>query len=131
MSDIHFIDCSVGFAPAEWMDELGALVVYIAGNAHIKDVTFENTEIHDCRKYPINVTLGEASGAVIDDLHFNNIIMNGDTCVNVANKSNAGGEILNVYFENCVRNGSIAENASQLKLKLTNTAEENIHIIFD
>ena len=131
MSDIHFIDCSVGFAPAEWMDELGALVVYIAGNAHIKDVTFENTEIHDCRKYPINVTLGEASGAVIDDLHFNNIIMNGDTCVNVANKSNAGVEILNVYFENCVRNGSIAENASQLKLKLTNTAEENIHIIFD
>jgi len=127
MRDIHFVDCSVGFASAEWMDALGSVVVYLTGKAHVDDVHFENIEIYHSTKYPINVTLESGSTAVIENVYFENIDIRGGKAVRVANNSESG-VIRALWFDDCTRNGNAITDDGKLSVKLTGVDRAIIHI---
>lgn len=127
MRDIHITDCSVGFASAEWMDALGAVVVYLTGKAHVDDVSFANIELYHSAKYPINVTLESGSTAVIENVSFKNIDIRGGKPVRIANNSEAG-EIRALWFDGCTRNGNAITDDGKLSVKLTNVDRGIIHI---
>ena len=120
MKDITFKDCSVGFASAAWMEDLGALVVYAENDAHIESVTFENIEIHQASKYPINVTLGSESRARIDGLVFRRIDIGNADRIRICNRSTAGGSVGGIAFEACSRRGRIASDEKALQLSVQN-----------
>ena len=120
MKEIYFTDCSVGYASAEWMDALGGVVVILADDAKINDVYFENIEIYSSAKYPVNVTLEESSGAVVEKVVFRNLDIRGDKEVRLSNESAHGGAIKSVVFEGCKRNGALINGYAALDLKLTN-----------
>ena len=128
MKDITFKDCSVGFASAAWMEDLGALVVYAENDAHIEDVTFENIEIHQASKYPINVTLGNESRARIDGLVFRGIEIRNADRIRICNRSTAGGSIGSVAFEACSRRGQVVADEETLQLSVTNVDGEVISV---
>ena len=126
MADIRFENCSVGFASASWQDELGALVVYLTDKARIRDVHFENIELHSSALYPVNVTLDEASTAFIEEVYFRNIDIRGSEPVRVANNSEAGGRIGNLYFDGCTRDGVPVKTYAQLCPKLTGVTLDSL-----
>ncbi|MBQ3814668.1 MAG: hypothetical protein II836_01320 [Clostridia bacterium] len=129
MTDIHFINCSVGFASATWMEDLGALVVYADGQAQITDVEFRNIEIYRADKYPINVTVGDDATAQIDGLTFSNIrILFSNNKIRVCNRSKAGGTIDNVQFKNIYRKGTAATDSKSLGLSLSKVDESSIRV---
>ncbi len=127
MRDIHFVDCSVGFASAEWMDALGSVVVYLTGKAHVDDVHFEDIEIYHSTKYPINVTLEQGSTAVIENVYFKNIDIRGGKAVRIADNAE-GGEIRALWFDHCTRNGNAITDDGKLSVKLTDVDRGIIHI---
>ena len=127
MRDIHFVDCSVGFAGAEWMDALGAMVVYLTGKAHVDEVYFENIELYHSTKYPINVTLEEGSTAVIENVYFKNIDIRGGKPVRIANNSESG-DIRALWFDDCTRNGNAVTDDGTLSVKISDVARAVIHI---
>ncbi len=131
MTDITFKNCSVGFASATWMEDLGGLVIYTEGPAKITNVTFENIELHQSDKYPINVTIGDKSRAQIEGLTFRNITINGSRKVRICNRSTVGGAISGVTFENCHRNGKVASSNRILSMSLENVDEAKISIVAD
>lgn len=116
----------VGFASASWQDELGALVVYLTDKARIRDVHFENIELHSSALYPINVTLDEASTAFIEEVYFRNIDIRGREPVRVANNSEAGGRIGNLYFDGSTRDGVPVKTYAQLCPKLTGVTLDSL-----
>ena len=118
MTDIHFIGGSVAFAPASWMDDLGALIVYLNDDTVLTNITFEGIEVYSSAKYPINVTLNENSSAKIVDVTFKNITIYCDTILKVENRSPKGGEIQSVKFIDCVREGEIVNDQAGLKLHI-------------
>ncbi len=127
MRDIHFVDCSVGFASAEWMDALGSVVVYLTGKAHVDEVHFENIELYHSTKYPINVTLEQGSTAVIENVYFKNIDIRGGKAVRIADNSETG-EIRALWFDDCTRNGNAITDDGKLSVKLTDVDRSIIHI---
>ena len=127
MRDIQFVDCSVGFARAEWMDALGSVVVYLTGKAHVDDVHFENIEIYHSTKYPINVTLESGSTAIIENVYFENIDIRGGKAVRIANNSESG-EIRALWFDHCTRNGNAIADDTKLSVKITDVDRGVIHI---
>lgn len=131
MTDITFKNCSVGFASAEWMEDLAGLVVYTTGAARITDVTFENIEIYDSAKYPINVTVDGSSKAKIEGLTFRNIRIEGSRKVRICNRSTVGGQINGVTFENCFRNGKEATSERVLSTSVENVDEAKIVIVWN
>ncbi len=128
MRKIYFVDCSVGFASAEWMDELASIIVYLAGKAKVDEVYFENIELYNNAKYPVNVTIDKNASAVIENVYFKNIRIYGDEDVRVANNSTVGGQIKNLWFDNCTRNGNAINTYSGLSLKLTNVNRNIIYV---
>ncbi|MBQ9480689.1 MAG: hypothetical protein IJU84_00830 [Clostridia bacterium] len=119
MKNIYFIDCSVGYASADWMDALGGVAVILADDARVKDVYFENTEIYSSAKYPVNVTIEEGSRAVIEKVVFKNLDIRGQKEVRVANES-AQGIIGSLVFDSCRRDGAPVNGYADLNLKLSN-----------
>lgn len=131
MTDITFKNCSIGFASAEWMEDLGGLVVYTTGAAKITNVIFDNIEIYDSAKYPINVTIDGSSKAKIEGLTFKNIRIEGSRKVRLCNRSTVGGSIDGVTFEYCSRNGKEATSARVLSMSVENVDEAKIVIVCD
>ncbi len=128
MRDVRFENCSIGFASATWQDELGALVVVLGGKATVKDVHFEDIEIHASALYPINVTVCAEASARIEEVYFRNIDIWGAQSVRVANNSAAGGEIGKLYFDGCTRDGAAIRTYAKLGLKLTNVEKTAVLI---
>lgn len=128
MKGIYFSNCSVGFASAEWMDELASIIVYLAGKAKVDEVYFEDIELYSNAKYPVNVTVDKEASAVIENVYFKNIRIYGDEDVRIANNSTVGGQIKNVWFDNCTRNGIAINTYAALSLKLTNMDRNSIYV---
>ena len=128
MNGIYFSNCSVGFASAEWMDELASIIVYLAGKAKVDEVYFEDIELYNNAKYPVNVTIDKGASAVIENVYFKNIRIYGDEDVRIANNSTVGGQIKNVWFDSCTRNGNAINTYAALSLKLTNVARNSIYV---
>ena len=123
MTDIHFIGGSVAFAPAEWMDDLGALIIFLNDKATLSNITFEGIEVYSSVKYPINVSMNENASAQIKDVTFKDITIYCDTELKIENRSQNGGKILNVKFINCVRGGEVVNDKKGLKLRIEGVDE--------
>ena len=123
MTDIHFIGGSVAFAPAEWMDDLGALIIFLNDKATLSNITFEGLEVYSSVKYPINVSMNENASAQIKDVTFKDITIYCDTELKIENRSQNGGKILNVKFINCVRGGAVVNDKKGLKLRIEGVDE--------
>ena len=128
MNGIYFSNCSVGFASAEWMDELASIFVYLAGKAKVDEVYFEDIELYSNAKYPVNVTIDKGASAVIENVYFKNIRIYGDEDVRIANNSTVGGQIKNVWFDSCTRNGNAINTYAALSLKLTNVERNSVYV---
>lgn len=126
MTDIHFIGGSVAFAPADWMDDLGALIIFLNDKAKLTNVTFEGIEVYSSAKYPINVSLSEDASAQISDVTFKDITIHCDTELKIENRSTKGGSIKNVHFINCVRGGKVANDKSSLNLRIEKVDESAV-----
>lgn len=131
ITGVTFKNCSIGFASATWMEDLGGLVIYTEGPAKITNVTFENIELHESDKYPINVTVGDKSRAQIEGLTFRNVRIEGSKKVRICNRSTVGGAISGVTFENCYRNGKDATSNRVLNTSVENVDESKIQILFE
>ena len=123
MTDIHFIGGSVAFAPAEWMDDLGALIIFLNDKATLSNITFEGIEVYSSVKYPINVSMNENASAQIKDVTFKDITIYCDTELKIENRSQNGGKILDVKFINCVRGGEVVNDKKGLKLRIEGVDE--------
>ena len=128
MTDIHFEECSIGFASATWQDELGSVVVILGGTAKVTDVTFEDIEIYSSALYPINVTLYDIASANVKNIYFKDIDIRGTKSIRVANNSTVGGVIKNLYFDNCMREGKLIKTYAKLGLRLTNVDKTSVFI---
>ena len=131
MTNITFKDCSVGFASAEWMEDLAGLIIYTEGPAKITDVTFENIEIHDSAKYPVNITVGDNSKAQIEGVTFRNVTMSGSRKVRICNRSKVGGAINGITFENCVRNSKEITSQKVLGASVENVDMSKIFVVWE
>ncbi len=123
MTDIHFIGGSVAFAPAGWVDDLGALVIFLNDKANVSNVSFEGIEVYSSVKYPINVSLNENASAQIKDVTFKDITIYCDTELKIENRSQNGGKIQGVKFIDCVRGGEVVNDKAGLKLRIENVDE--------
>ncbi len=130
MTDITFKNCSVGFASATWMEDLGGLVIYTEGPAKITNVTFENIEVYESDKYPINVTIADKSKAQIDGLTFKNIMIGGKNKVRICNRSTVGGAINGISFENCLRGNKEVTSSRVLNTSVENVNESKIVVVW-
>ena len=123
MSDIHFIGGSVAFAPADWMDDLGALIIFLNDRATLTGISFEGIEVYSSVKYPINVSMNENASAKIKDVTFKDITIYCDTELKIENRSQNGGKIESVRFIDCVRGGAVVNDKAGLKLRIENVDE--------
>ena len=123
MTDIHFIGGSVAFAPPEWMDDLGALIIFLNDKATLTDISFEGIEVYSSVKYPINVSLNENAGAQIKDVTFKDIRIWCDTELKIENRSQNGGKIEGIKFINCTRGGEVVNDKAGLKLRIEGVDE--------
>ncbi len=129
ISDVTFDGCSIGFASASWMDYLAGLIVYIEGSsAPALNITFKNIEIHKSALYPIAVFVGENSGGLIDNILFENVRINENEQIRIANNSKLDGDITNVVFRNCSRNGYPIVTYADLNLKLSQIDKKIVSI---
>ena len=118
MTDIHFIGGSVGFASASWMDDLGALIIFLNDQANLTNVTFEGIEIYSSARYPISVKLSEDSSAHIDGVTFKDINIYCDGVLKIQNRSTKGGTIDNISFIDCIRGGKICNSKQSLNIEV-------------
>ncbi len=118
MTGIVFRRCSIGFATATWQDQLGALVVILANNARVSDVSFEDIEIFYEKGYPINVTLYEDSEATIDGLSFRNIRIREGQAIRIRNDSSVG-RIGTISFSEIERGGETVKSFARLNVSLS------------
>jgi hypothetical protein len=122
MTDIHFVGGSVAFAPADWMDDLGALIIFLNDRATLSDISFEGIEVYSSVKYPINVSMNENASAKIKDVTFKNITVYCDTELKIENRSK-NGKIESVRFINCVRGGAVVNDKAGLNLRIEGVDE--------
>ena len=118
MTDIHFIGGSVAYAPADWMDDLGALIIFLNDKANLTNVTFEDIEVYSSAMYPISVKLSEDSSAHIDGVTFKDINIYCDGVLKIQNRSTKGGTIDNIKFINCIRGGEICNSKQSLNIEV-------------
>lgn len=123
ITDVHFIGGSVAFAPPEWMDDLGALIIFLNDKAKVSNVSFEGIEVYSSVKYPINVSLNENASAQITDVTFKDIKIYCDTELKIENRSQNGGKITGVKFIDCVRGGEVVNDKAGLKLRIEGVDE--------
>ena len=123
ISDVHFIGGSVAFAPADWMDDLGALIIFLNDKATLSNITFEGVEVYSSVKYPINVSMNENASAQIKDVTFKDITIYCDTELKIENRSQNGGKIEGVKFIDCVRGGEVVNDKKGLKLRIVGVDE--------
>lgn len=74
VENVHFIDCTIGFAQSNWNERLGALAIQLGDRYEsVTDVHFENIQIY--RSYcpaVINCELKQ-KGKLIGDIYFKNV----------------------------------------------------------
>ena len=126
ITDVHFIGGSVAFAPPEWMDDLGALIIFLNDTAKVSDVSFEGIEVYSSVKYPINVSLNENARAQITDVTFKDIKIYCDTELKIENRSQNGGKITGIKFIDCVRGGEVVNDKAGLKLRIEGVDESAV-----
>ena len=126
ITDIHFIGGSVAFAPPEWMDDLGALIIFLNDKAVVSNVSFEGIEVYSSVKYPINVSLNENATAQITDVTFKDIRIYCDTELKIENRSQNGGKITGIKFIDCVRGGEVVNDKEGLKLRIEGVDESAV-----
>lgn len=122
MSDIHFVGGSVAFAPADWMDDLGALIIFLNDRATLTDISFRGIEVYSSVKYPINVSMNENASAKIKDVTFKDITIYCDTELKIENRSK-NGKIESVRFIDCVRGGAVVNDKAGLNLRIEGVDE--------
>ena len=93
-------------------------------------MTFENIEIHDSAKYPINVTVGDKSKAQIEGVTFRNVTMSGPRKVRICNRSEVGGVINGITFENCIRNNKEVTSQKVLGASVENVDTSKIFVVW-
>ena len=118
MTDIHFINCSIGYAPAEWMDDLGAVIVYLEGKAKVTNVSFEGIEVYSSVRYPISVKLSENATAQIDGITFKEVNIHCDGVIKLQNRSTQGGTMQNISFIDCIRKGKVCNSKQTLNIEV-------------
>lgn len=127
--NVSFIDCSVGFASARWMDALGALVIIVANNAEITDIVFEDIEIYYNNKYPINITMYDSSNGLVENVYFKNINYKKGNEVRIANYSMLSGIVRDIWFDDIYISGKRAERfigSNGLALYLSNINRDEV-----
>ncbi len=80
-TDVHFEDCTVGFAMGSWSKHLGCCVIQMGNRkgAKMHDITFNNFEIYYSQNEAIlNIYIGGSGGmgagyGNVDNIYFNNI----------------------------------------------------------
>ena len=122
MTDIHFVGGSVAFAPADWMDDLGALIIFLNDRATLTDISFQGIEVYSSVKYPINVSMNENASAKIKDVTFKDITVYCDTELKIENRSK-NGKIESVRVIDCVRGGAVVNDKTGLKLRIEGVDE--------
>ncbi len=130
--------CTIGFASATWMDQLGCLMVLVA-NSHagtntdvvISDIHFNDIEIYSAAFYPINVTFNDANTkGQIKDVYFSNIRINGTRDIRFANFSNEG-RFGNIYFDDIYRNNTRVKGfvgSAGLMVSYGNTSKDHLKL---
>ncbi len=129
MDNITFKNCSIGFASATWMEDLGALVVFSEYDGKLSNITFENIEVFKADKYAVLVTVGEQAKAQFDNIVFRNVVFKDSSKVRINNRSTVGGAIHNVIFENCYRRNTKIEKIYQLIPSISGENESVITIV--
>lgn len=138
ISNCVWEDCSIGFASATWMDQLGCLMVLVANNyagtgtnITISDIHFNNIEIYNGAFYPINVTLNDKNTkAEVKDIYFKNIRINGTREIRFANYSSEG-KFGNIYFDDIYRNNTRVKGfvgSAGLMVRYENTSKDNLYL---
>lgn len=117
MTDIHFIGGSVAFAPAYWMDDLGALIIFLNDKANLTNVSFEGIEVYSSAKYPISVKLSENSTAHIDGVTFKDINIHCEGTLLIQNRSQSG-TIDHISFIDCIRDGNVCNSKQSLNIEV-------------
>ena len=125
MTDIHFIGGSVAYAPADWMDDLGALIIFLNDKANLTNVTFEDIEVYSSAMYPISVKLSENASAHIDGVTFKDINIYCDGVIKIQNRS-ANGTIDNIKFIDCIRGGEVCNSKQTLNIEVDGVSKTTI-----
>ncbi len=125
MTDIKFIGGSVAYAPADWMDDLGALIIFLNDKANLTNVTFEDIEVYSSAMYPISVKLSENASAHIDGVTFKNINIHCDGVIKIQNRS-ANGTIDNIKFIDCIRGGEVCNSKQTLNIEVDGVSKSII-----
>lgn len=122
IANVVYEDCSIGFASAHWMDQLGAIVIILGyGNANISNVHFKNIEIYHGDHYPINITVYEEHRGSVSDIYFENIkILDNENNAIRLRDDTKKGKIENIYFDGIYRNGVYCKTYSRLNLSCVN-----------
>lgn len=114
-SDVHFEDCTVGFALGSWSNHLGCCVIQMGDRkgAKMQDITFNNFEIYSSSNPAIcNIYIGGSGGrgqgyGIVKNIYFSNIIArrNYGAYLNLRTFDSENCEIHTVYMDNIVSNG--------------------------
>lgn len=126
IKDVTYKNCSIGFASATWMDDLGSIVVYPANDSEVSNINFENIEIYSSALYPLAIKNLNDSKSIIKDITFKNIHIHDDKPIKVALSDN--GKIENIIFDHCYRKGALMTTYKEYKFKTTNYDEKSIII---
>ncbi len=110
--DVYFTECSVLYKYADWMDDLGSLVVISASEGNISRIFFRDIEIHFEIRYPIicsfidddlNRNPDHIFGS-IRDIHFENIRYRGERRIRLKGRYDPA-KLDDIHFKDIFRDG--------------------------
>ena len=113
-TDVHFEDCTVGFAMGTWSNHLGCCVIQMGNRkgAKMHDITFNNFEIYMNHNAAIlNIFIGGSGGrgegyGHVDKIYFSNIVAkrNYGAVLNLRTYDSINCSIERVYVDNVISN---------------------------
>ena len=116
-SDVHFEDCTVGFAMGTWSNHLGCCVIQMGNRkgAKMYDITFNNFEIYTNHNAAIlNIYIGGSGGrgegyGDVDKIYFSNIVAarNFGAVLNLRTYDSENCSIKRVFVDNVTSNGEL------------------------
>ncbi len=116
-TDVHFEDCTVGFAMGTWSNHLGCCVIQMGNRkgAKMYDITFNNFEIYMNHNDAIlNIYIGGSGGrgegyGHVDKIYFSNIVAsrNYGAVLNLRTYDSINCSIERVYVDNVVSNDTL------------------------
>ena len=116
-TDVHFEDCTVGFAMGTWSNHLGCCVIQMGNRkgAKMYDITFNNFEIYTNHNVAIlNIFIGGSGGrgegyGHVDKIYFSNIVAarNFGAVLNLRTYDSENCSIKRVFVDNVTSNGEL------------------------